>query len=252
MLWKLLSDSVTPPPAGPPPDLSLRVTPISPAAARPKIRRQRFGLTPRLCRIRTGGRELVRNRAGQGALGHLPPHVQAADHGAVPRGSALLPARAPAPTCSGSTSAAPAAAPAPRPAPTAASSSRRSRDADGTPQRSATRSTSASACTAASAPRPAPTRRSRPAAPSATPSTSSTTCTTTNTSSRAWRTRYLRSNDYTYPNGMKAPKSVIDFIEAEAAGQSVPPPGGTARPDPQPALERQAGPPSQMEALPHG
>ena len=27
---------------------------------------------------------------------------------------------------------------------------------------------------------------------------------------------HLRSNDYTYPNGMKAPQSVIDFIEAEA------------------------------------
>jgi NADH-quinone oxidoreductase subunit I len=38
---------------------------------------------------------------------------------------------------------------------------------------------------------------------------------------------YLRKNNYTYPNGMKAPQSVIDFIEAEAAGLHVPPPGGT-------------------------
>jgi hypothetical protein len=38
---------------------------------------------------------------------------------------------------------------------------------------------------------------------------------------------HLRKNTYTYPNGMKAPKSVIDFIEAEAAGFEVPPPGGT-------------------------
>ena len=38
---------------------------------------------------------------------------------------------------------------------------------------------------------------------------------------------HLRSNDYTYPNGMKAPQSVIDFIEAEARGEAVPPPGGT-------------------------
>src|SRR5438552_5769616 len=29
---------------------------------------------------------------------------------------------------------------------------------------------------------------------------------------------HLRKNEYTYPNGMKAPKSVIDFINAEAAG----------------------------------
>jgi len=38
---------------------------------------------------------------------------------------------------------------------------------------------------------------------------------------------YLRNNNYTYPNGMKAPTSVIDFVEAEAAGLSAPPPGGT-------------------------
>ena len=38
---------------------------------------------------------------------------------------------------------------------------------------------------------------------------------------------YLRNHAYTYPNGMKAPPSVIEFVEAEAAGQSVPAPGGT-------------------------
>ena len=38
---------------------------------------------------------------------------------------------------------------------------------------------------------------------------------------------HLRSNDYQYPNGMKAPPQVIEFIEAEAAGKLVPPPGGT-------------------------
>ncbi len=39
--------------------------------------------------------------------------------------------------------------------------------------------------------------------------------------------QYLRSHDYTYPNGMKAQRSVIQFIEDEAAGLPVPPPGGT-------------------------
>ena len=38
---------------------------------------------------------------------------------------------------------------------------------------------------------------------------------------------HLRGNKYTYPNGMRAPKAVIDFIEAEAAGVEAPPPGGT-------------------------
>jgi NADH-quinone oxidoreductase subunit I len=48
---------------------------------------------------------------------------------------------------------------------------------------------------------------------------------------------HLRSHDYQYPNGMKAPQSVIEFIEAEAAGQSLPPPGGTHAQIPsQPAL----------------
>ncbi len=39
--------------------------------------------------------------------------------------------------------------------------------------------------------------------------------------------QHLRSNDFTYPNGLKAPQSVVDFINAEAAGMDVPPPGGT-------------------------
>jgi formate hydrogenlyase subunit 6/NADH:ubiquinone oxidoreductase subunit I len=38
---------------------------------------------------------------------------------------------------------------------------------------------------------------------------------------------HLRKNDFTYPNGMKAPRSVIEFIEAEARGEAVPPPAGT-------------------------
>ena len=38
---------------------------------------------------------------------------------------------------------------------------------------------------------------------------------------------HLRTHDFTYPNQMKAPKSVIDFINAEMMGESVPPPGGT-------------------------
>jgi len=38
---------------------------------------------------------------------------------------------------------------------------------------------------------------------------------------------YLRNNAYTYPNGLKAPRSVIEFIEAEARGLAVPPPAGT-------------------------
>src|SRR5262249_2229106 len=38
---------------------------------------------------------------------------------------------------------------------------------------------------------------------------------------------YLKNHDYTYPNGMKAPQSVIEFIEAEARGELVPPPGST-------------------------
>jgi len=54
---------------------------------------------------------------------------------------------------------------------------------------------------------------------------------------------HLRNNDYTYPNGMKAPRSVIDFIEAEAAGRDAPPPGGTHAQIPsQPALSRVEGP----------
>jgi NADH-quinone oxidoreductase subunit I len=32
---------------------------------------------------------------------------------------------------------------------------------------------------------------------------------------------------YVYPNGMTAPRSVVDFIEAEARGELTPPPGGT-------------------------
>ena len=63
---------------------------------------------------------------------------------------------------------------------------------------------------------------------------------------------YLRNNNYTYPNGMKAPKSVIDFIEAEAAGQSVPPPGGTHAQIPSQPSSAKLGRPSQMEALPRG
>ena len=38
---------------------------------------------------------------------------------------------------------------------------------------------------------------------------------------------YLKDHNYTYPNGMKAPPSVIEFVDAEAEGKSVPPPGGT-------------------------
>jgi hypothetical protein len=38
---------------------------------------------------------------------------------------------------------------------------------------------------------------------------------------------HLKNNNFTYPNGLKAPRSVIDFIEAEARGESVLPPGGT-------------------------
>jgi len=38
---------------------------------------------------------------------------------------------------------------------------------------------------------------------------------------------HLKDHDYTYPNGMKAPKSVIDFIEAEARGENALPPAGT-------------------------
>ena len=38
---------------------------------------------------------------------------------------------------------------------------------------------------------------------------------------------HLAKNNFTYPNGLKAPKSVVDFIEAEAAGERVPPPAGT-------------------------
>jgi hypothetical protein len=58
---------------------------------------------------------------------------------------------------------------------------------------------------------------------------------------------YLRNNNYTYPNGMKAPKSVIDFIEAEAAGLPAPPPGGTHAQIPsQPQVRNEA----QRGALP--
>jgi NADH-quinone oxidoreductase subunit I len=38
---------------------------------------------------------------------------------------------------------------------------------------------------------------------------------------------HLRNNDFNYPNGLKAPKSVIDFINGEASGLSLPPPPGT-------------------------
>jgi hypothetical protein len=38
---------------------------------------------------------------------------------------------------------------------------------------------------------------------------------------------HLRNNNFNYPNGLKAPQSVIDFINAEAAGMSLPPPAGT-------------------------
>jgi hypothetical protein len=38
---------------------------------------------------------------------------------------------------------------------------------------------------------------------------------------------HLKNNEFTYPNGLKAPKSVVDFIEAEAYGEDVPPPLGT-------------------------
>lgn len=55
---------------------------------------------------------------------------------------------------------------------------------------------------------------------------------------------HLRENSYVYPNEMKAPQSVIDFIEAEAAGRSVPPPGGThaqIASQPEPASEAVTG-----------
>ena len=39
--------------------------------------------------------------------------------------------------------------------------------------------------------------------------------------------QYLRENGYLYPNGMKAPAAVVEFIEAEARGESKPPPDGT-------------------------
>ena len=38
---------------------------------------------------------------------------------------------------------------------------------------------------------------------------------------------HLRNNDFTSPNGLKAPQSVIDFINAENAGLHVAPPPGT-------------------------
>jgi ferredoxin len=38
---------------------------------------------------------------------------------------------------------------------------------------------------------------------------------------------HLRKNDFTYPNGLKAPQSVVDFINAENAGLQVAPPPGT-------------------------
>ena len=38
---------------------------------------------------------------------------------------------------------------------------------------------------------------------------------------------HLKKNEFTYPNGLKAPRSVIDFIEAEARGENVAPPAGT-------------------------
>ena len=38
---------------------------------------------------------------------------------------------------------------------------------------------------------------------------------------------HLRNNDFTYPNGLKAPSSVINFIEAEARGEDAEPPVGT-------------------------
>jgi NADH-quinone oxidoreductase subunit I len=66
---------------------------------------------------------------------------------------------------------------------------------------------------------------------------------------------HLRKKDFTYPNGMKAPRSLIDFINAEAAGLSAPPPGGTHAQIPsQPNGERSPGASGQsrMENLNRG
>jgi formate hydrogenlyase subunit 6/NADH:ubiquinone oxidoreductase subunit I len=50
---------------------------------------------------------------------------------------------------------------------------------------------------------------------------------------------HLRNNSYTYPNGMKAPRSVIEFIDAEARGELLPPPTGTHAQIPtQPAMDQ--------------
>ncbi len=38
---------------------------------------------------------------------------------------------------------------------------------------------------------------------------------------------HLRDNNFAYPNGLKAPQSVVDFVHAENAGLHVAPPGGT-------------------------
>ncbi|HXF51623.1 MAG TPA: 4Fe-4S binding protein [Dehalococcoidia bacterium] len=38
---------------------------------------------------------------------------------------------------------------------------------------------------------------------------------------------YLRTHDYRYPHGQRAPQQVIEFIEAEARGEFAPPPPGT-------------------------
>src|SRR2546428_11508595 len=38
---------------------------------------------------------------------------------------------------------------------------------------------------------------------------------------------HLRKHDFTYPNGLKAPPSLVHLIEAEAGGRVPPPPGGT-------------------------
>ena len=54
---------------------------------------------------------------------------------------------------------------------------------------------------------------------------------------------HLRQSDFTYPNGTKAPQSIIDFINAEAAGIETPPPGGShAQIASQPARRPAEGP----------
>jgi NADH-quinone oxidoreductase subunit I len=59
---------------------------------------------------------------------------------------------------------------------------------------------------------------------------------------------YLRTHNHTYPNGMKAPNNVIDFVEGEAQGKDLPPPGGThAQIASQPSASQQ---PSVQEGMP--